>query len=146
MIVRPDSVDLVSKLVRHFDEPFGDSSAIPTYLVSEFAAQHVKVALTGDGGDELFAGYESFRDVQRLRLLDHVPSALRALVSRIADLLPYSAYGKNYLRMISRPAALERYFESASPHYLLQRLLTPEWMPPADAAFLAREDGALLAA
>ena len=139
MIVRPDSVDLVSKLVRHFDEPFGDSSAIPTYLVSEFAAQHVKVALTGDGGDELFAGYESFLDVQRLRPLDHVPPFLRALLSRIADLLPYSAYGKNYLRMISRPAALERYFESASPHYLLQRLLMPEWMPPADAAFLTRK-------
>jgi len=139
MIVRPDSVDLVSKLVRHFDEPFGDSSAIPTYLVSEFAAQYVKVVLTGDGGDELFAGYESFLDVRRLRLLDSVPAALRALVSRIADLLPYSAYGKNYLRMISRPAALERYFESGSPHYLLQRLLTPEWMPPADAAFLARK-------
>jgi asparagine synthase (glutamine-hydrolysing) len=139
MIVRPDSVDLVSKLVRHFDEPFGDSSAIPTYLVSEFAAQHVKVALTGDGGDELFAGYESFLEVQRLRLLDYVPSALRALVSRFADLLPYSAYGKNYLRMISRPRALERYFEAGSPHYLLQRLLVPEWMPPADAAFLMRK-------
>jgi asparagine synthase (glutamine-hydrolysing) len=139
MIVRPDSVDLVSKLVRHFDEPFGDSSAIPTYLVSEFAARYVKVALTGDGGDELFAGYDSFLDIQRLRHLDHVPGALRALISRLADLLPYSAYGKNYLRMISRPAALERYFESASPHYLLQRLLTPEWMPPADAAFLTRK-------
>jgi asparagine synthase (glutamine-hydrolysing) len=139
MIVRPDSVDLVSKLVRHFDEPFGDSSAIPTYLVSEFAARHVKVALTGDGGDELFAGYQSFQDVQRLRHLDHVPSVLRSMVSRIADLLPYSAYGKNYLRMISQPTALARYFESASPHYLLQRLLAPEWMPPADAAFLTRK-------
>jgi asparagine synthase (glutamine-hydrolysing) len=138
MIVRPDSVDLVSRLVRHFDEPFGDSSAIPTYLVSEFAARYVKVALTGDGGDELFAGYESFLDIQRLRLLDYVPSAVRAVILRIADLLPYSAYGKNYLRMISQPTALGRYFESASPHYLLQRLLTPEWMPPADAAFLAR--------
>ena len=74
MMVRPDSVELVSKLVRHFDEPFGDSSAIPTYLVSEFAARYVKVALTGDGGDELFAGYESFLDVQRLRLLDYVPA------------------------------------------------------------------------
>jgi asparagine synthase (glutamine-hydrolysing) len=139
LIVRPASVDLISKLVRHFDEPFGDSSAIPTYLVSEFAAQHVKVALTGDGGDELFAGYESFREVQRLRLLDHVPYALRALISRFADLLPYSAYGKNYLRMITRPGGLARYFEGASPHYLLQRLLAPEWMPPADAPFLARK-------
>jgi asparagine synthase (glutamine-hydrolysing) len=139
MIVRPDSVDLVSKLVRHFDEPFGDSSAIPTYLVSEFAARYVKVALTGDGGDELFAGYESFLDIQRLRLLDHVPASMLALISRIADLLPYSAYGKNYLRMISRPHALERYFESASPRYLLERLLVPEWMPPADAAFLIRK-------
>jgi len=139
MIVRPDSVDLVSKLVRHFDEPFGDSSAIPTYLVSEFAARYVKVALTGDGGDELFAGYESFRDVERLRFLDYIPPSLRALVSRFADLLPYSAYGKNYLRMVSRPSALERYFESVSPHYLLRRLLAPEWMPPADAAFLTRK-------
>jgi len=139
MIVRPDSVDLVSKLVRHFDEPFGDSSAIPTYLVSEFAARYVKVALTGDGGDELFAGYESFLDVQRLRRLDLVPSALRALVLRMADALPYAAYGKNFLRMVSQPTALGRYFESASPHYLLQRLLTPEWMPPADVAFLTRK-------
>jgi asparagine synthase (glutamine-hydrolysing) len=138
LIVRPDSVELIGKLVRHFDEPFGDSSAIPTYLVSEFAARHVKVALTGDGGDELFGGYESFLEVQRLRRADHVPSPVRALLSRAADLLPYSAYGKNYLRMISRPTALERYFENASPHYLYKRLLTPEWAPPADAVFLTQ--------
>ncbi len=75
---------LVAKLVRHFDEPFGDSSAIPTFMVSEFAAQHVKVVLTGDGGDELFAGYESFFDIQRLRKLDRVPlpCAQIALVRR----------------------------------------------------------------
>jgi asparagine synthase (glutamine-hydrolysing) len=139
LIVRPDSVELAGKLVRHFDEPFGDSSAIPTYLVSEFAARSVKVALTGDGGDELFAGYESFLEVQRLRRADHVPPAVRALLSRAADRLPYSAFGKNYLRMISRPTALERYFENASPHYLFQRLLTPQWAPPADAAFLTQK-------
>jgi asparagine synthetase B (glutamine-hydrolysing) len=60
-VVRPDAVNLVSRLVRHFDEPFGDSSAIPTFIVSEFAVQHVKVALSGDGGDELFAGYDRFQ-------------------------------------------------------------------------------------
>jgi asparagine synthase (glutamine-hydrolysing) len=131
IIVHPDSVDLVSKLVRHFDEPFADSSAIPTYLVSEFAAQHVKVVLTGDGGDELFAGYQSFFDIQRQRPLDLIPGPARKLLSAIADALPYSAYGKNYLRMISRPTALERYFDHGSSHFLLESLLTPSWMPAA---------------
>jgi asparagine synthase (glutamine-hydrolysing) len=138
IIARPDSVGLISTLVRHFDEPFADPSAIPTYLVSQFAAQHVKVALTGDGGDELFGGYESFSTVERQRPLDRVPLALRKLTSRVADLLPYSTYGKHYLRMISRPTALERYFENGSPHFLLSRLLTPEWMPPGDSSYLAR--------
>ncbi len=138
IIVRPDSVDLVSKLVRHFDEPFADSSAIPTYLVSEFAAQHVKVALTGDGGDELFGGYQSFLDIQRSRSLDRVPQLARNFLSAVANALPYSAYGKNYLRMISRPTALERYFDHESQHFLLQNLLTPDWMPPADTAWITR--------
>ncbi len=142
LVVRPDSVDavdLVSKLARHFDEPFGDSSAIPAYLVSEFAARYVKVALSGDGGDGLLAGYESFPDRHGLRLLNHVPAAVRTLLSRIGDLLPYSAFGKDYLRMISRPTVLERYFEGAAPHYLFERLLTPEWMPSTDTAFLRRK-------
>lgn len=138
LIVRPDSVDLVSGLVRHFDEPFGDSSAIPTYLVSQFAAAHVKVVLTGDGGDELFGGYQSFLDLDRRRRLDRVPLPVRGALSRLASALPYSAYGKNFLRMLSRPSGLDRYFESGSPYYLLARLLTPDWAPPADAGYLAR--------
>ena len=139
ILVRPDSVSLVNRLVHHFDEPFADSSAIPTFLVSEFAAQHVKVALSGDGGDELFGGYESFFEVERYRFLDRVPAALRSAVSRVAGWLPYAAYGKNYLRMISRPSALERYFEATySPYFLRERLLEPSWLLPADAAFLSR--------
>ena len=137
IVVRPDSIDLVSKLVLHFDEPFADSSAIPTYLVSEFAAQHVKVVLTGDGGDELFAGYQSFLDIQRWRGAQRIPWIARGLLARLADALPYRTYGKNYLRMISRPTPLDRYFEHESPRFLLQNLLRPDWMPPADAAYLS---------
>lgn len=137
IMVSPDAINLVGQLVRHFDEPFGDSSAIPTYCVSRFAASHVKVALTGDGGDELFGGYESFFALVNLRRFDRVPVGLRRILSAIADLLPYSAYGKNYMRMISRPSALERYFElNYAPYFLRRQLLEPEWMLPADAAFL----------
>lgn len=139
IVVRPDAVDLVSRLVRHFDEPFGDSSAIPTFIVSEFAVRHVKVALSGDGGDELFAGYDRFQALDKLRRLDRVPHALRAFISWAADRLPYSAYGKNYLHMLSRTTALERYFESNfAPWLLRQELLQPEWMLPADGAYLMR--------
>lgn len=137
ILVRPDSVGLVSKLVQYFDEPFGDSSAIPTFIVSEFAAQHVKVVLTGDGGDELFAGYESFFALDRLRRLDRIPAAMRKVLSGIASIWPYSAYGKNYLRMMSRPDPLTRYFELNYAHYFLRKLmLKPDWMLPGDSAYL----------
>jgi asparagine synthase (glutamine-hydrolysing) len=61
LIVRPDAVTLLPKLVRYFDEPFADSSAIPVYHVSELARQHVTVVLSGEGGDEMLAGYETYR-------------------------------------------------------------------------------------
>ena len=54
-------MDLLPRLVWNLDQPFGDSSVIPTYLLSKSAREHVTVALTGDGGDEIFAGYERFR-------------------------------------------------------------------------------------
>lgn len=137
ILVRPDAVALVLRLIRQFDEPFGDSSAIPTFIVSEFAARHVKVALSGDGGDELFGGYESFFAVEKLRKADHIPQGIRRLISAVADRLPYSAYGKNWLRMISRPTGLERYFENNyAPYFFRKQMLQPEWMLPADAAFL----------
>jgi len=139
LVVRPDSIALTQKLVRHFDEPFADSSAIPTYLVSEFARRHVTVALSGDGGDELFAGYDSFRIIEDMRRYDSVPQPARRVLAWMAERLPYAVYGKNFLFAISTQTGLERYFfTNYAPHLLRKRLLKPDWMLPADGAYLTR--------
>lgn len=139
-MVRPDAIDLATRLIHYFDEPFADSSAIPTFLVSEFAARHVKVVLSGDGGDELFGGYWSHWEADRERRMDRIPRLLRRSLETVARLLPYSAKGKNYLWMASRPNGIERYFESAnfSSYFLRSRVLDPRQMLPAHTAFLRR--------
>jgi asparagine synthase (glutamine-hydrolysing) len=137
ILVRPNAMDLVEKLVRDFDEPFADSSAIPTYIVSEFAARHVKVALSGDGGDELFGGYEILHELPRLESYDRIPSVARTALGLFSSLLPYRAKGKNLLHMMSRNSALERYFESNyAPYQMRRRLINPAWMLDQDYGYL----------
>jgi asparagine synthase (glutamine-hydrolysing) len=139
IVVRPDSIGIIQKFVKHFGEPFADSSAIPTFLVSEFAARYVKVALSGDGGDELFGGYTSFRKVQELARLDLVPGAVKKLASWVSARLPYRAPGKNYLHMISRRTSMERYLAlNYAPYHMRSRLLRPDWMVPGEAGYIAR--------
>lgn len=87
-IVTIDAIDLLPKLAYHYDEPFGDSSAMPTYRVAELAAQELKVVLTGDGGDESFGGYGRYTNRSKIELLTRIPgsrilsSAARAITSR----------------------------------------------------------------
>jgi asparagine synthase (glutamine-hydrolysing) len=80
-VVQPNAVELMDKLAWHFDEPFADSSAIPTYYVSQIARRHVTVALGGDGGDESFAGYRRYYfDQFENRLRRWVPPSVRRTV------------------------------------------------------------------
>jgi asparagine synthase (glutamine-hydrolysing) len=90
-VVHPEAVELVERLVWHHDQPFGDSSAVPTFLLNEVAREHVTVALAGDGGDELFAGYERFAAgiaVDRTLML---PPAVRSAGRRALNVLPASS-------------------------------------------------------
>jgi len=98
-VVNPKSVDVVRALVDQFDEPFADSSAIPTYYLSKMTRDHVTVALSGDGGDELFGGYYRFFDRSHVRLASQVPVRLRnAILEPVTAALPESASGIDYLR------------------------------------------------
>jgi asparagine synthase (glutamine-hydrolysing) len=100
-IVEPDALTILPDLVRHYGEPFADSSSIPTYYVSRMSRQHVTVALGGDGGDESFAGYDRYRALQMAARLQRIPGAPRAaaLASR---LLPDSGDPRNSLRRVKR--------------------------------------------
>ena len=101
--VEPDAVDVLDKLVWHYDEPFADSSAVPTWYVSELTRGHVTVALSGDGGDELFAGYPRYRAVRLAARFDRLPGLLRRMLAgRYWQRLPASPRQKSVRRRLKR--------------------------------------------
>jgi asparagine synthase (glutamine-hydrolysing) len=101
--VEPHAIEVLEKLVWHYDEPFADSSAIPTYYVSKLTREHVTVALTGDGGDELFAGYDRYRAVRLAARLDHLPRWTKtALESQFVQRLGRNRPQRSLLRRLAR--------------------------------------------
>jgi asparagine synthase (glutamine-hydrolysing) len=115
--VEPDAVGILDRLVWHYDEPFADSSAVPTWYVSKLTRQHVTVALTGDGGDELFAGYPRYRAVWLAEWFDRLPSGLRrVLAGQYWQKLPASVRQKSFRRRLKR--FLESLGQSPQRRYL----------------------------
>ena len=103
--VSPSSIDLVEKLIWHHDGPFGDSSAVPTYIVSQLTRRHVTVVLTGDGGDELFAGYLRFYAGV---LSEKIPRAVGQSAKALLSCLPVPGSDRHPL------ARAQRFFNSMS--------------------------------
>jgi asparagine synthase (glutamine-hydrolysing) len=84
LVVRPDAVEMLPKLARHYGEPFADHSAIPSFYLAEMARRNVTVALTGDGGDEVFGGYGRYAHGAMIGRLDRVPAGVRAGLAGLA--------------------------------------------------------------
>jgi asparagine synthase (glutamine-hydrolysing) len=113
LVVRPDAAALLPRLVRHFDEPFADSSAIPVYYLAELARRHVKVVLSGEGGDEMLAGYETYRAWRVASLYGRLPYALGGrLIPALVRHLPVS-------------------HARVSFDYKAKRFVTGAYLPPA---------------
>ncbi|NNE98607.1 MAG: asparagine synthase (glutamine-hydrolyzing) [Pyrinomonadaceae bacterium] len=108
-IVKPNAIDVLPKLVKHFGEPYADSSAIPTYYVAKETRKFVTVALNGDGGDESFAGYERHTAMRIAEIYHRIPKPFRKLVVEMpVNLIPSSTVRK------SRVRDAKRFLEAAS--------------------------------
>jgi asparagine synthase (glutamine-hydrolysing) len=137
LILRPDAVDLLPKLVDAFDEPFGDSSALPTYLVSALAADTVKVVLSGEGGDELFGGYYTYVADRLAPRVGRAAPFLRPLVERLpssSQKVSFDYKAKRFVRGAHLPP-VERHHawkEIFSPEVQRQLLVAPRGSDPLD--------------
>jgi len=88
LVVKPNAIEVLPKLIRHYGEPFADYSCIPTYYLAEFASKHVKAVLTGDGGDESFAGYYRFTATKVAQTFDLLPGFMGRLISQAISSMP----------------------------------------------------------
>jgi asparagine synthase (glutamine-hydrolysing) len=114
LILEPDVVQTVEDLTSSLEEPFGDSSMLPTYYVSQMARRHVTVALSGDGGDEIFAGYDRYRIQADRRVFENVPQWARQFYrNRIFPRVPRQIRGRQFSYNVSLPWR-ERYVDSLS--------------------------------
>jgi asparagine synthase (glutamine-hydrolysing) len=128
LILNPNVIETVEDLTHSLEEPFGDSSMLPTYYISRLARQYVTVALSGDGGDELFAGYERYRILLKDRAHSIPDWAGKAYRSAIHPLLPYQVPGRNLAYSVSLPWD-ERYIEGITIQSFIRemKLLTPDF-------------------
>lgn len=121
-------VDLLARMAAHFDEPLGDSSLVPRYLISRLIRRHVTVALGGDGGDELFGGYPIYDKHQRNHRLFVMPRVARELMARFAkEFTSHGLRGRQYISTID--GGLQEKFVSYTllfDAYSRQRLLHPD--------------------
>lgn len=130
--ISADGISVAETLARHYDEPFADASAIPTFYVAALARRHVTVCLTGDGGDELFAGYTPYADALA-RVGSPTTDLWRSVLRSSARLVPVHTRGKT--RLSTMALGPEDWFvwrRTVFPTYLLEAVVSPDVIRAAD--------------
>jgi asparagine synthase (glutamine-hydrolysing) len=149
-IIRPDVSDLFGHLMHFLDDPIGDFSIFPTYLVSRLASKHVKVVLSGDGGDELFGGYETFLAEQKASAWSRLPSWLRAgVIEPAIGALPPTAAKKglvNKAKRFTEGARLDPAWGHARWRVFCDERVRDALMTPAAREHIHTDIGAHIAA
>lgn len=95
-LLEPAGMDVIEQIAWHTDEPFADASALPTWYLSKLTRQHVKVALSGDGGDEMFAGYDCYRGHLLSERLRRVPAPVRSAATALLRAMPHADAGRRF--------------------------------------------------
>ncbi len=137
-----DAMRVIPNLPRIYDEPFADSSQIPTFLLSQMAREHVTVALSGDGGDELFGGYDRYRQIAKLeRIRGLLPSDVRRLIGGALGRISVETWdrlGRTLPRLMVPPGLRHR---AGHRIHKAARLLAADWAPDVYASLMSVENG-----
>src|SRR5699024_4385492 len=112
MITPDEYMESLPQIIWHMDDPLADPACVPLYFAAKEAKKHVDIIFSGEGADELFGGYNIYREPQALKFFDHIPDKMNRMLNQLAQIIPEGIKGKSYLERGTIPLE-DRYIGNA---------------------------------